>query len=174
MKVSSTFKLPSHSQLINLPPKFFKDFLAYIYYCDEYGVWVFIPDLNRTLFYPKPQQDTFLFGLVESSSSMYKTHDISNLISPVLTVNEGTLKRRKTITRKCSLIYGKCLFSSLTSFGENEEQQDCGILVASANCECRYPNTCLVFIIPDLVIHHHQCIVHSKLLVSSTFINVCI
>ena len=57
----------------------------------------FIQNLNSTEFYPKPQNDKFLFWLMESSSSMYKSHCISNLISPVLTVRRHTEKKQVSL-----------------------------------------------------------------------------
>ena len=49
------------------------------------------------------------------------------------------------------------MFSSLSSFGEKMEQQDCGILVASA-ISVNITTLVLVIIFPDLVVHHLQSI----------------
>ena len=61
-------------------------------------------------FYTRPQRDIVLpetttrhisILLVKSSSSMYKSHDISTLISPVLTVTEDTPKLEVICISKC-------------------------------------------------------------------------
>mgnify|MGYP007133552286 CR=1 FL=1 len=79
-------------------------------------IWSFIQDLNKKLFYPKPQQDIFPFWLVKNSSSMYKSHGISNLV--------GTEDTRKRGKYHCQELFDNILevfVASLSIFGEKEE-----------------------------------------------------